>query len=269
MLNISSKNLETYPYPHIIQENIFDLDFYKELEKDFPNINVFPPHKGEDWYRMSRDLIKGDEAYTKLMNNSAAWKKLHNYIYSQKFVDLIISLFGMYFKEYGCLVNPQKANFVDHLESRQWMTFADVDKEIKKSKANPNDLFCRLDFGLGEIGYIKDIHLDWRHRLISLLIYFSDANEQKMEGGNFYLNKKENDDFKKVKAVKPKSNTAVLMLDTNNSYHSVDELKYSIGPRKSLYIAVSSRRNIWETSKVSKFKYWSELIKQKFSILNK
>jgi len=176
-------------------------------------------------------------------------------------VDLVISLFGKYLKDYVCLVDPKKAKFIDHLESRQWMASFDVPKEIKKLKLDPNNLFCRLDFGLGEAGYIKPVHLDWRHRLISLLIYFSDADEQEMKGGNFYLNKKENGDFKRVKGVKPKKNTAVIMLDTNNSYHSVDKLKHSIGPRRSLYIAVSSRRCIWETTnkKQEKWAFFNRL----------
>lgn len=184
-----------------------------------------------------------------MINKSAAWKKLYNYIHSQNFIDFIISLFGNYIKDNNCLVDPKKAKFMDHLESREWMSSVNVPEEIKKLKINPNNLFCSLIFFIGKVGYVVPIHQDWRHRLITILIYFSDADEQEMQGGNLHMYANEKEGLKKVKSVSPHKNTAVIMLDTNNSNHSVDEVKYLKGARKCVFITVSSRINIWPLSK--------------------
>jgi len=82
VLNLSSEDIEIYPTPHIVQHEIFDGDFYRELERNFPETDKFPINKEGDWYRMSRDLIRGDDAYTELINNSKAWAKLYHFINS-------------------------------------------------------------------------------------------------------------------------------------------------------------------------------------------
>lgn len=60
MLNLSSKSIETYPFPHIIQEEIFDSDFYKELEKFYISNNKFVAHKKKNSANSHyQDLIRG------------------------------------------------------------------------------------------------------------------------------------------------------------------------------------------------------------------
>ena len=80
------------PYPGLKIENFFDNDFYLELEKDFPTEDQFKAAK-DNVNRMSYDTSSGYELYSKLLLKSKAFKKLHDYIYSEKFLNYFINLF--------------------------------------------------------------------------------------------------------------------------------------------------------------------------------
>ena len=80
---IIEKNTE--PFPYLIIKDFFEEDFYKKLEKDFPTKKEFLK-QGENVGRMHYDSTYGHNLYKNILDNSEAYKKLHNYIYSDQFI---------------------------------------------------------------------------------------------------------------------------------------------------------------------------------------
>ena len=80
------------PYPYIIFENFFDLDFYKIIEQKFPNLEDFKKYPNKI-NRMNFDTSFPEELYNKLISEVSQYQTLHKYIYSEKFMNYFIQIF--------------------------------------------------------------------------------------------------------------------------------------------------------------------------------
>ena len=109
-------------------------------------------------------------------------------------------------------------------------------------------------------GYFREVHTDNRHKLILITIYFN-SKEEKSEGGEFeiyehlYPPKMEvdferfptQDKVKKIKTLLPDDNMGAILLNTNNAYHAVSEVKNSDKfSRKTCYISIAAIKKIWK-----------------------
>lgn len=264
-LQISASDVVAEPFPHIIKNPFVDLDLYDRLVKEFPRDDLFEM-SGTQGGRAGRDIYPGDEAYQIALNESPAWKEFMGYLNSEAFMRLTLDVFGPYLKEFGCQVDPDKASFEPFVEGRE--TLAEnsrlksmMGKKLDQLKGNPlkDQLFVRADFAQGAVGYGKPVHCDRPNRLISLIIYFCDADEIEMEGGELRIHK-----HKKQKAIKdyerhpdPKDteivaelraqkNLGVYFIGCNNSYHEATGVRSQKGYRNFIYCSVSSRaKSIW------------------------
>ena len=85
MINKNYKLKKTSdPFPYVVIDDFFSNDFYNELEKFFPKSEKF---KINNVGRMHGDTTFGDDLYNNLMSNSEAYKNLHNWVYSENFIN--------------------------------------------------------------------------------------------------------------------------------------------------------------------------------------
>jgi hypothetical protein len=275
MLNISQDQVVTNPYPHIIKDRILPQDLYEALKRDFPSQEIFDSQKDNYGLRGSRtgsgtDIYRGDPAFDVLTGRSEAWREFTNYINSKDFMQDTLSVFGDNWALTGCRIDPTLAVFNDYVEPRETMTNDETitDKLSKLGKGvfgksigekNVNELFTRFDIHMGKEAYAKAVHCDRPNRLISLIIYFCDADEIGLVGGDLGIHKHRKDkkfsqyerhpkleDTEQVAKLRPKDNLGVFFMCTNNSYHSVTEITSASKPRNFLYLNISSMaHDIW------------------------
>ena len=244
----------TDPFPHVIIKDFFDKNFYKELEEEFPKKSNFVDSKNNVG-RMHFDTSFGHALYQDILNNSNAYSKLHNYIYSDVFIKTFLDLFSDEI-DYEVDKNFLKVNVKKlGIDSEPFEVGKVYNK--KNFKKNKNSfLYPRLDIGMGEKGYgIKTggsgIHVDNPQRLISILFYAGGYSE--MKGGEHRLWRVADEQVKISKEIKPHSNLLVASLQNNISYHDVNPISEITGTRNAFYIAISSSNPIWKKVKVNDF----------------
>ena len=241
MLNIDPTKLQESPFPYLVQKELFDPEFYKELKATYPDFG-----KATGWSRMSKDLMRGDAEFAQTVSHGA-WKTFFDYLNSSKFLNTMTGLFQKGLQSDDFLVDPKTLKLADHVETREWIATNKVSKAVADFQGARNEVFVRMDLGIGEKGYKRPPHLDWRHRVCSLLVYFDDPAETKMEGGKLIIHKPDGNGYSSVGVVEPENNMGVYKLDNNQSFHSVSEVTAIEGQRKTLYIAISSRGQVWRT----------------------
>jgi 2OG-Fe(II) oxygenase superfamily len=227
--------VRTKPFEHVLKESYIDPEIYAELVRSFPTC---PPSTGPTGY----STYWGDEQYDRLMAENSAWKALFNAFHSQQFIDYSIRQFADAYRSYGCVIDLTKARYVPYVETRK-------DKEarhISKVEHEPHELWVRVDIHQGLVGYTRRPHVDHRRRLISMLIYLCDADQNQMVGGDLVLHRGKSSLFGWGDlVVRPKHNRSVVFPCYANSIHSVPEIKSEKGPRNFLQITVSSSTDAW------------------------
>lgn len=274
MLLISKEEVELSPYPHLLKEGILPYEFYNQLLDSFPEIEN---NKSKRNYLASRtgqgnDIYRGDEIYNELINKNECWKEFSDYINSSKFMFKIIDLFGdqidssyspldtnkMFFdhqfiEHRGSLSKPKKFNLIDKIRIR----FGKPPSFNSSEKIN--SIYSRLDIHNGEKGYNVPVHCDRSNRVISFVLYFCDKEEIGMKGGELgiydhkerkkpwlYERNPSPNDVQLITKIKPKHNTGIIFLGTNNSYHAAEKIQSIESPRKFLYINLSSKaERVW------------------------
>ena len=120
-------------------------------------------------------------------------------------------------------------------------------------------MFTRLDIHKSRGGYAKVPHCDRPNRLASLIVYFTDAEQVGLEGGDLQIfahkDKRKARDYERhphpenvreVARLRPKENLGVFFPCQNNSYHGVTEVLSKEIDRDYLYINISARtRSLW------------------------
>ncbi len=257
VLGIDRLKLNPKPFPHLVVDGFFEAALYKQLRDDFPQITKMQRPKG--W---GQSLYWGDPEYDAHLAASPAWKRVHDFVHSQGWIDFVIAEFGDYWASEGCRIDLNKAVYVPYREDR-------TDKELlqlRRPAHEPHELWSRLDFYQSYSGYYRPVHLDHRRRLISMLVYFQDKDEVGMEGGELILHPPSLDlrlleklhlyhapkPFSKLRdrlaatiAVKPKHNRMAVFPCGKHSWHSVPAVRTEKGPRQHIQITISSSYDAW------------------------
>ena len=234
MINLNNKILNDY-YPILVQENFLEPEHYNQLLKHFPKVEDF----GKP-FRMHGELTYPDKNYKNLLEKEC-WKKFHNYIYSKELVDKILNYFSFELKQQkDLLININDMEYVLEYEGRN------INKNYNKK--NNKHLYTRLDIGYGKNEYGKrggggGIHIDNRSRLFSMLLYFCDDKD--FEDGEFQVHDYANN-FNVIQKIKPKHNLAIISIQNNQAYHSVNPVKNCKKPRNAIYISIYSKNNMWK-----------------------
>ena len=257
------------PFPYIVKESFIDPDLYQRLKKEYPSDKLFD-RSSSTGARAGRDLYRGDADYDAFISASPAWRELYDYMNSSKFVNLILNLFGNQLSRFQCYTDPDFARFIDHVEPREElitssrikMKMREIMMKIVADK-QANDLAVRMDLGQAGVGYYKNIHCDRPNRLISMIVYFCDADELGAVGGDLMIHELTNKESKKsyseyprhpkeehtriIATVRPRENLGVIFPCTNNSYHSVSRIEAQQGYRNFIYCSVYGMgRTVWK-----------------------
>jgi hypothetical protein len=101
-----------------------------------------------------------------------------------------------------------------------------------------------MDIHQARDGYFRLQHVDYPRRLVSMLIYFCDHDENRMVGGELLLHD-QNPQRREPTRIAPRHNLMVSFPCTNNSLHSVATLTSATAPRNYVHVFISSSQEVW------------------------
>lgn len=224
------------PHPHLVVEEIVDPELYRQLR--FPDDRI---ERSRDW-----GLTRTDPAYAEVMADPA-WARTRAEVTSEATVRAVIDAFAPYMVGAGCRVDPAHAHLVDFVETREQKAQPVLDRH-----GDPNALFTRFDFQSKAEEYGPFVHLDWDRRIVGSVLFFSDADEEGLVGGElaFYRDAGfKNDRYchapEVVARFPARHNTGLIFLNTNASFHGPTTIEHIAGRRRWVNFNISSRVDIW------------------------
>jgi hypothetical protein len=221
------------PYPHVVCESFIEPEHYRELCGTFP---LCPPGIGPTGF----SLYWGEDGYERLLDEQPAWRALHDTFHSQTFIDWGARQFADVWKSEGCKIDPEVARYIPHREDRS-------DKErvsLRGIADGSKELWVRMDIHQGRVGYSLHGHVDHPRRLVSMLIYFCDHDENRMSGGELLLHD-QSQERREPMRIAPRHNLMVAFPCSNNTLHSVAKLTSATAPRNYVHVFISSSADIW------------------------
>jgi hypothetical protein len=235
VLNLDITPVAKRPFDHVLVEGFIADDVYGELCRSFP---VCPPRIGPTGY----SCYWGDPEYDALVDTNSAWRALFDATHSQAFMSYCLTQFHDVFNSGQCTIDIDRAEFVSYQETR-------ANKErrnIEDVKLAPHQLWVRTDIHQAHVGYFRVPHLDHRRRLISMLIYLCDGDDNEMIGGDLVLHRKKQSWLRWGDvSVRPKHNRMVAFPCHPGSWHSVPVVTSQSAPRNYLQITLSSSVDAW------------------------
>jgi hypothetical protein len=221
------------PYPHVVSETFIEPESYRQLCRTFP---ACPPGKSPTGF----SLYWGEDGYDRLLDEQPVWRALHDTFHSQTFVEWAAMQFAEVWRCEGCTIDLETARYVPYREDR-------TDKErasLRRVTHEPHELWVRMDIHQGRVGYDRMAHVDHARRLVSMLIYFCDHDENRMIGGELFLHD-QNPERREPTRIAPRHNLMVAFPCSNNSLHSVAKITSAAAPRNYLHVFISSSVDVW------------------------
>lgn len=230
MFDFQFNQVRKAPFDHILVDDWLEPELYASLRDSFPKC---PANTGPTGYT----LFWGDAEYDQLVENDPSWRAMFERFHSDDFIRACLAAFPEVFRD-ETIVDLSDASYVPFLENRE-----DKQKlELTGHDLEADKLWVRLDIMQGLAGYRRRPHLDHRRRAISLLIYFCDAEENAMAGGDLVLHGAGDETL----AVRPKHNRMVVFPCNEASVHSVSPIRRQRAPRNFVQVTVSSTRDLWQ-----------------------
>lgn len=230
------------PAPHIYLPQLLPPHLYEQIS--FPSIPIRA--KG----RSGRDLFVGESGHTEAIN-SVGFRELYGLFTSARFVAWVLSVFEKDMIRNHCRAVAKHCKLVPFLETREALNSA---PEVLDDNADPNEVFTRFDFTIAGQTYTRYVHLDSPRRIVGGVLFFSDAERDKIDGGEFTLYRDllfRDDRYPHwpyaAKRFPVKGNTGVLFLNCNRGFHGPSEIRSIEGARRWVYFSISSRNRVWET----------------------
>jgi hypothetical protein len=225
------------PHPHLVIEEIVAPELYAALR--FPDALVAP---NAEW-----GITSSDAAYAEVLADRG-WSALHDELRAEPFVRSVLAAFAADMRAEGCLTDPQQARVVAYEEGRE-----DKQKPVLARRGDPQEIYTRLDFQCKGTGaYREFVHLDWARRIVGGILFFSDADEEGIEGGELALYRDRdfrNDrwchDPQLVAKFSARHNTGVIFLNSNRGFHGPRAITRQTGYRRWLYFTISSMVDVW------------------------
>jgi hypothetical protein len=247
--DLTQQNVVEHPFAHVRHDSFIEQEAYAGLCRSFPTC---PPKVGPTGY----SLYWGDEPYEQLLQSQPVWQNLFNTFHSQRFVDWCRQQFAEVWNQEGCRLDLSEARYVPYREDR-------IDKErstLRKVDYEPHELWVRMDIHQGHIGYDRPVHLDHARRLVSMLVYFCDQEENEMVGGELllYSTRHDQDPVK----VTPAHNRMIAFPCTSRSFHSVPAITSQKKPRNYIQVHLSSSVDVWQRDPVPVWRQTLSRVKQ-------
>ena len=222
---ISNINLIFEPYPHIYIDEFFP----KTFKLNLPNYNDIDDNVYyQDTQKTKKVITYNSDNYQNLVSNNYHFKIINELFKNDNEIrDLIFDKFKEILNE----------NIENNLEN--------IDKSVN------------INYAVSIPKYSKEIHVDRREHLINILYYNVDVDiDAENYGGNLELWKLKNNDSKNEydvfppkkdlflsKSYKSKNNSAIIMINLPNSYHSVKLQNELFLNRKYIYIVWDYEKN--------------------------
>lgn len=251
LIEIPRSTLRITPFPYAVVEDALDAGYFAQLEKDFPPFPTSEPAQ-KSGYIGQKSIQYNSPEYLHLLKRSSAWKALHDFVSSQAVVDLGMRVYGDLIKsDPNCLLDPENLVYEPYHEDVERVR-KDIDAIIKQRKSPVNKVFSRMDFfhGLPE-KYALHPHLDWPHRIFSMLIYFSTTNSS--TGGEYIAYQQQPDGKFIVQEIYPTKPNLLLshMSCSPKSWHGVSPFN-GPGMRKLIQIQISAHHSVCRTKATEK-----------------
>jgi hypothetical protein len=226
------------PHPHLFFEEVADPAVYERLV--FPDSKMASP--AEAW-----GLTRSDAEYEEVFRDKA-WSSLRDSFTDEEFVLTVLREFAADLRTHGCLVDPDKARVIDYLETRE-----EKQMPVLATKGDPNEVFTRFDLqSKGMAEYRDFVHLDWARRIVGGILFFSDAGEEGLDGGElaFYRDRafagdRFAHDPELTYMIEPRHNTGVVFLNSNDGFHGPRAIRALQGRRRWVYFTISSKIDVW------------------------
>jgi hypothetical protein len=104
-----------------------------------------------------------------------------------------------------------------------------------------------MDILQGWKDYVRGPHLDHRRRLLTILVYFTDAREAGMLGGDLVLHQTAGGlPGAGVEQISPRRNLMLAFPCSPRSFHSVSKILSEGAPRNFIQVQLSSSIDAWE-----------------------
>ena len=223
------------PFAHARQEQFIDPAVYASVRDSFPDC---PPSSGPTGY----SLYWGDAEYQRLLEEVPGWRALFETFHSQRFIDWGVAQFAEVWERERCLIDLSRARYVPYREDR-------IDKErrtLRKVEHEPHEMWVRMDIHQGRVGYERVIHRDHARRLLSMLVYLCDHDENEIAGGELILHPPRLQRWLRPSVtVTPRENLMVAFPCSARSYHSVSRMTAMARPRNYLQVHISSSVDAW------------------------
>jgi hypothetical protein len=227
-------DVRRHPSPHVVLDQLFPEELYRRACGAFPALDARADG------RAGRDLLPGDPGYDVTVAQ-IPWSDVCGYLASPAFVGTLLEGFRPTMTEHRCLVDLDSYRLTPFVEPRALLQSPTLDL----GDDDQNSLFTRIDFQESGPGYRRGIHCDHRRRIISGIVFFSDAIAQAMKGGEFVLHGPVGHEHPATISVAPRHNRAVFFLSSATSFHEAAQLESCRGTRRWLYYAISSKADVW------------------------
>ena len=245
-----------------IHENFIDEKSCLELIADAKK------YSSNDHLKVQNERLiipSSSHAFLNLIDKSEAWKKLHKYLNSHKFLKLLqnhlqiedqnyfvtnyffVEKPNYFLRKYKTL-NSKKISMIGTMNLFFYIFFKfyrHIVRKIKFSCTSKKFVELLYDYSISPNGYFREIHRDSDSRTIVFLIYLNEL-ENKGYGGDLNLFKYNKDvkyipsqpkeeDCDLIKSIPPKTGTLVTFLNSHDSLHSVSKMKNHNKLRHFLY----------------------------------
>ena len=245
-----------------ILENFLDRQFCESLIED---ANTFSKNDHISVLNNRLILPSSSISFLNLLKKSSSWKKLHDKLNSQIFLNTLLNDLNLNKEDYiitNFFFNNKPNNIhkkYKSLNSKNISTIGNINlifyiiykfyrffnRKLKYSFSSKNYVELLYDFSKSPNGYKREIHRDSDSRTIVFLIYLNELSKDGL-GGDLKLHQYKNinsnipsqpkeDECDIIKIIPPKTGRLVTFLNSADSLHSVSEMKNYEGYRYFLY----------------------------------
>lgn len=237
------------PFTIFEKKKLLKNDHYQKLYDEFPLDDFFDNAHSLGNKKYFNDK---DEKFSQFLESSLTWKNFYNYLNSEKFLN---EIFGLCKKKLDVIDERKKIKSIKYKFRINNGILSKIVRKIKR-KFGYYEVRLAFEFSMMKNGSYIPPHNDTSQKLISLMIYFPENNQDgsEMLGTNFFRSKKKNlgtwkgdmldneaseifyKNYEKFYNSKFEKNKIVGFLKSKCSWHDVSKMDIKDSTRKSLNI---------------------------------